>query len=141
MGDDKSIKSAAEKSIGSRIHYTPSEAGSYGNGTLYESSNDGSGITPPLPKHIYHAPEVAKKEDGFIQRAKVLVGAALLIAVVAVAISTYMLVSNQEQEAFENQVCRKSLSNSAVTSETPLLINASSSLVKHPKLQPWLDKG
>lgn len=72
---------------------------------MFASSND-SAVTPPLPTHIYHAPEVAKRQDTFIKRAKVLVAVALLIAVVAVAVSSYLLVSNQEKEGFENQVRR-----------------------------------
>lgn len=98
-------RSVASRSMASKSVHTPSDIGSTGgdNATMFESSND-SGITPPLPTHIYHAPEVAKKEDTFIKRAKVLVAAALLVAVIAVAVSTYLLVSNQEQEGFENQV-------------------------------------
>ncbi|KAL3937629.1 MAG: hypothetical protein SGBAC_007303 [Bacillariaceae sp.] len=91
------------KSVASRSIHNPTDIGSTANETSFGGSSDDSGMTPPVPTHIYHAPEVAKKEDSFIRRAKVLVAVALLAAVVAVAVSTYLLVSNQEKEGFEHQ--------------------------------------
>eukprot|EP00980_Cylindrotheca_fusiformis_P018347 scaffold5995_cov113-Cylindrotheca_fusiformis.AAC.3 len=54
-------------------------------------------------RKAYQPPEVAKREEANILRAKVLVALILLIAVGGVGSSTYLLVKDQERTNFENQ--------------------------------------
>eukprot|EP00980_Cylindrotheca_fusiformis_P025951 scaffold14981_cov90-Cylindrotheca_fusiformis.AAC.1 len=72
-----------------------------------ESSNpfghaSGSIRTVPQRKDI-QPPEVAKREEVNLLRAKILVALIILIAVGSVGSSTYLLVQDQEQTSFENQ--------------------------------------
>ena len=102
-------KSAASKSVNS-----PSDTISIGNGTMFETtSTDGSGDLPPMHGKEQLSPTamLTKREDIFISRIKVLVAIVLLSAVSGVATVTFLLVSEQEKQGFENQVrlCEESL--------------------------------
>eukprot|EP00980_Cylindrotheca_fusiformis_P024138 scaffold11571_cov122-Cylindrotheca_fusiformis.AAC.1 len=52
---------------------------------------------------IYQPPEIAKREESNILRAKILVALIILIAVCGVGTSAYLLVKDQEKTNFENQ--------------------------------------
>ena len=80
---------------------------SVGNGTAYEigtafetSSREMSVEEPPDEG----SQRVAKREDTFIGRVRVLVAFVLIVAVSAVAVVAFLLVTQQEQDEFENEV-------------------------------------
>eukprot|EP00980_Cylindrotheca_fusiformis_P031564 scaffold26558_cov108-Cylindrotheca_fusiformis.AAC.1 len=54
-------------------------------------------------RETYQPPEVAKREETNIQRAKFLVAIVILVAVCGVGTCTYLLVKDQEHTNFENQ--------------------------------------
>eukprot|EP00980_Cylindrotheca_fusiformis_P007984 scaffold1703_cov76-Cylindrotheca_fusiformis.AAC.1 len=54
-------------------------------------------------REAYQPPEVAKREEANILRAKILVALIILLAASAVGASTYLLVKDQEKKDFENQ--------------------------------------
>eukprot|EP00980_Cylindrotheca_fusiformis_P021448 scaffold8302_cov91-Cylindrotheca_fusiformis.AAC.2 len=54
-------------------------------------------------REIYKPPEVAKREEANILRAKILVAIIIVLAVTGVGTSTYLLIKDQEKTSFENQ--------------------------------------
>lgn len=81
---------------------------SVGNGTAYDnwtvletSSREGT-ASVDLPDE--ESQKVARREDKFIGRVRVLVAFALVAAVTSVAIVAFLLVTKQEQDEFENAV-------------------------------------
>eukprot|EP00980_Cylindrotheca_fusiformis_P003024 scaffold703_cov131-Cylindrotheca_fusiformis.AAC.1 len=86
MSDDQSL---ASKRSGT------SHLSSFGDAS--DSSNSDQ------QKKAYQPPEVAKREEANILRAKILVAVIILVAVCGVGTCTYLLVKDQERTNFENQ--------------------------------------
>eukprot|EP00980_Cylindrotheca_fusiformis_P023101 scaffold10116_cov127-Cylindrotheca_fusiformis.AAC.3 len=59
--------------------------------------------TPEREREAYQPPEVAKREETNILRAKILVALIILLAVCGVGSATYILVQDQERTNFKNQ--------------------------------------
>lgn len=82
----------------------------YDNGTIFEnSSNDGT-ASIDIPEE--ESRKVARREDAFIGRVRVLAAFVLVVAVTSVAIVAYLLVTRQEQDEFENEVCTENRNTS-----------------------------
>eukprot|EP00980_Cylindrotheca_fusiformis_P029602 scaffold23587_cov122-Cylindrotheca_fusiformis.AAC.1 len=74
--------------------------------SLNTSSHDASESTSKRPtpeREAYQPPEVAKREELNILRAKILVAVIILLAVCGVGSATYILVKDQERANFENE--------------------------------------
>eukprot|EP00980_Cylindrotheca_fusiformis_P027472 scaffold20528_cov106-Cylindrotheca_fusiformis.AAC.1 len=87
MGSDQSLSSKTQLSS-----YSPSP---------FHSGSDST--SRDHQRESYQPPEVAKREETNILRAKVLVAVVILVAVCSVGTCTYLLVKDQEQTNFENQ--------------------------------------
>jgi hypothetical protein len=73
-----------------------------GTGTSRVSGSDHDDVAPRAAEHIN--PVVAKREQQAVARKKLCVMYILLLAVVAIATSTYLLISDEDQEDFQTQV-------------------------------------
>jgi hypothetical protein len=73
-----------------------------GTGTSRVSGSDHDDVAPRAAEHIN--PVVAKREQQAVARKKLCVMYVLLLAVVAIATSTYLLISDEDQEDFQTQV-------------------------------------
>eukprot|EP00980_Cylindrotheca_fusiformis_P015780 scaffold4589_cov132-Cylindrotheca_fusiformis.AAC.2 len=82
------------------------------NSTTYSKSSssnsfpDATGFTSKdrtNQREIYEPPEVAKREEANIIRAKILVALIIILAGSALGASTYLIVKDQEEAIFENQ--------------------------------------
>lgn len=76
-----------------------------GNLTSFEGSAGGDTPPPPAASKMYHTSGELKRVDEFVSKAKSLVAVVLFLAVAVVATITFRVVSGQEHEVFENQVC------------------------------------
>eukprot|EP00980_Cylindrotheca_fusiformis_P018548 scaffold6142_cov116-Cylindrotheca_fusiformis.AAC.5 len=67
-------------------------------------ANDSANKDRTNQRETYEPPEVAKREEANIIRAKIVVALIIILAASALGASTYLLVKDQEQTIFENQV-------------------------------------
>eukprot|EP00980_Cylindrotheca_fusiformis_P014635 scaffold3974_cov140-Cylindrotheca_fusiformis.AAC.7 len=93
MGEDQSL---ASKKINFTLLSTSSSNTS-------RDTTDSANEDRRNQRETYQPPEVAKREEANILRAKTLVALIILLAASAVGASTYLLVKDQEQKNFENQ--------------------------------------
>eukprot|EP00980_Cylindrotheca_fusiformis_P008516 scaffold1807_cov140-Cylindrotheca_fusiformis.AAC.8 len=70
--------------------------------TLHDATESASRYHTP-EREAYQPPQVAKREETNILRAKILVAVIILLAVSGVGSATYILVQDQENTNFENQ--------------------------------------
>eukprot|EP00980_Cylindrotheca_fusiformis_P014460 scaffold3860_cov116-Cylindrotheca_fusiformis.AAC.2 len=93
MSDDRSLSS--KKSYITQF--------SKGSSTPFQVASDSASRDTTHQREAYKPPEVAKREEANILRAKILVAIIILLAASGVGAATYLLVKDQEKTNFENQ--------------------------------------
>eukprot|EP00980_Cylindrotheca_fusiformis_P014459 scaffold3860_cov116-Cylindrotheca_fusiformis.AAC.1 len=90
-----------DQSLSSKKSYTTSF--SRGSSFPFQDASDSASRDYSRQRETYQPPEVAKREEANILRAKILVAIIILLAASGVGTSTYLLVKDQEKTNFENQ--------------------------------------
>eukprot|EP00980_Cylindrotheca_fusiformis_P014462 scaffold3860_cov116-Cylindrotheca_fusiformis.AAC.4 len=94
-----------EQSLSSKKSYSTQFSGGSSN-PFRDASDFASSRDNAHQRETYEPPEVAKREETNILRAKILVALIILLAASGVGAATYLLVKDQERANFENQVAK-----------------------------------